>query len=1149
VLSTEAEQLHYRSDDQKHAHEVIKKWAALAAGGHLERKETALDASFLHEVFGEALGYRTGTDSPDAYHLDRNFTVPGCGTADGALGEFATNRQPKVAAVIELKDAGTDLDYDRFNGRTAVEQLWDYLKFLPDTPWGIVSNYLTIRLYHRDKTPQRFEYFTLEELARSEERFRAFWCLLGRGGLLYGGGKLQQPPRAKTLLDRSETKQRQVGDDLYDTYSRNRWLLIQHLMEARGKSQDQAIHIAQALLDRIIFVAFCEDRGLLAPDTIEATYRRVPMFARVTNPRWQNFLGLFGAMDAGSPNPPIPKFNGGLFRRDSEVDDLQLDDEPWTDFFQTIGSYDYRYEVNVDVLGHIFEKSIAELERVRVTGLFTVANGNSHAQTHAANGKSIDKRNGSGAANGNSKQPAMTKSAERKRFGIYYTPPDFTAFLVDRAVNGVIDERFGEMAKRHGIKPEVVKSNAREPFTTEFWRDCLEALRSVYVCDPACGSGAFLIEAFDALEVRYQQVIDQLHILGEPDAAALAETIPDMILADNLYGVDLSPQAVEIAQLALWIRSARPAKTLADLSENIVCGNSLVDDPAVHPKAFKWSEMFPHVFNRDQAGFDCIVGNPPWERMKLQEREFFAYSNPQIAEAVNAADRRKLIAELEKQHPELHDRYEEAQAAADCTLAYVRNSGRYPLTGRGDVNTYMVFAELARTIVSPAGRVGILVPSGIATDHTTREFFQTLVDGKHLISLHDFENKSAVFADVHRSFKFCTLVYGGADVTSSTADFLFFAREMEDIEDRKKHISLSTADFALMNPNTRTCPIFRTRQDAEITRAVYKRVPILIDNNRDAGGNPWGVRFFTMFHQTNDAELFKDPMWLSKHDFKHRGNRWVKDKHAYLPLYEAKMVQIYDHRAASVVIDERNWVRQGQTADTTQVAHQNPEFVAQPRWWVDEAAVKKALGGESASAYLCYKDVTSPTNQRTMIAAFVPHVGVVNSAPLMLLDKGIDARRAACLLANMNSFAYDFIARQKVGGVHLNFFIVEQLPTFAPDTYSEKCPWAKSRTLERWISDRVLKLTCTANDMKPLAKVCDFDPPVHKWNSTERTQIMAELDAAFFILYGLERDEVEYILSTFKGIAVAEESMLTGQPPLVQLLSTYDALRAAMRNE
>lgn len=1096
-LAEEAEKVFYRGQQQDDSHEIVKHWADLEHEGHLAKKETALDADFLHEVFGEALGYQGVTESPDDYQRQRNFTVPGVGIADGALGNFRPGAEGSPLVVMELKGAHVNLDKDKFNGRTPVQQCWDYLNALPDCPWGIVSNFVSFRLYHRDKTPLAYEVFKLQDL-RDLKTFRRFYCLFERGGLVrpLSGRTL----RAPELLERTENRQREVGSELYSHYSQERASLIEHLCHEQGKSLDLAIHITQKLLDRIIFVAFCEDRELLPPKCIDKAYNTLPPFSKVTNPRWRNFLDLFHAVDKGHPDFDLTTgFDGGLFRHDPEVDDLQLDDQ-WTNFFRSVGTYDFRDEVNVEVLGHLFEQSVAELEKMRVGGLFAL---------EAAATPS----------------PAMRKSAERKRFGTYYTPPDFTRFIVRNTVAEVIEQRLEQVRCSHGLEPAETQSDKRSPGLAAYWQDCLNALRTVTICDPACGSGAFLVEAYEVLEESYTKIIDELALHQGSDANQLEDAIPDMILADNLFGVDVSRQAVEITQLALWIRSACRNKTLADLSENVVLGNSLVTDTDVHPQAMDFKTQFHEVFSRkENPGFDCVVGNPPWERLKLQEREFFAFSAPQIAGAVSAAGRRKMIKSLEQSDPELHGEYEKAKHSAEETLAHVRASGNFPLTAKGDINTYILFAELAHKIVGPNGRVGLLVPSGIATDKTTAKFFAELIQSKSLVSLHDFENKAPVFPDVHRSFKFSTLVFGGSKVKTTQADFVFFARHMSDLEDKDRHISLSGKDMAILNPNTHTCPVFRSRRDADLTKAIYRRVPILIDRSRKKGGNPWGIKFVRMFDQTNDAELFHSREELTKLKAKQHGNCWKKGKRTFLPLYEAKMIQAYDHRAASVVVESENWMRQGQTDPTSPVAHQNPEFVVQPRWWVEDAEVAKELGERARSHYLSYKDVTSPTNRRTMIAAMIPHVAVVNSAPLVLTGDDVGTRQACCLLANLNSFALDFVARQKVGGVHLNFFIVEQLPLFPPDRYQDRCPWDKRFTLERWISDRVLKLTCTADDMGPLAEAAGLDPPVHKWNPDEREKLMAELDAAFFLLYGIGRDDVQYILSTFSGAKRKEDS-------------------------
>ncbi|HVC98884.1 MAG TPA: type I restriction enzyme HsdR N-terminal domain-containing protein [Pirellulales bacterium] len=323
-LVDEADKPVHRGPRQDRAFEILGRWAELESKGHLGKKETSLDASFLHEVFGEGLGYRTATENPEKYELERNFTVEGTGTADGALGLFATGAQPRPLAVIELKAVGTDLDRDKFNGRTAVQQCWDYLSALPECPWGIVSNFTTFRLYHRDKTPLAYEQFELREL-RDRAKFLQFYCLFEVGGLVHT--VLGAPPRAIHLLELSANRQREVGDVLYDDYSTHRFRLIEHLRQRHGKRLETAIHIAQKLLDRIVFVAFCEDRGLLPRKCIDTAYRNLPPFTKVTNPRWCNFVQLFRAIDEGHPTLELePGYNGGLFRRDPEVDDLRW---PW----------------------------------------------------------------------------------------------------------------------------------------------------------------------------------------------------------------------------------------------------------------------------------------------------------------------------------------------------------------------------------------------------------------------------------------------------------------------------------------------------------------------------------------------------------------------------------------------------------------------------------------------------------------------------------------------------------------------------------------------------------------------------------------------------------------------------------------------------
>jgi len=1102
------------------AHEILIKWADLESSGRLARMhETQLQGEFLGDVFGRALGYRLFSEGADEWTLEQHHTIAGQ-EPDAILGRFRHGEPRKPAGVVELKGPLVHPDRDRSNGRTAVQQCWEYLVNTDrdHCRWGIVSNMVSFRLYERDSTQRRYEHFSLQSL-RDIDTFLQFYCIFHTRGLVenIAGRK----PRAMELLERSSKRQREVGDELYDRYSQHRTLLIDHLHREHGHAVPEAIEIVQRLLDRVIFVAFCEDRDLLPERTIKRAYQQLPAFYAVTNPRWQNFKALFRFLDAGNEEQHIPGYNGGLFAP-SPADDIELDDT-WTTFFDQIGDYDFADEVNLDVLGHLFEKSITELEKQRTSGLFE------------------------GSPERTEQYAQMPQSVKRKQLGIYYTPPELTSRIVGYTVDELIDQRLANLARQMGgaAVPAAQTSAAPEPpDTADYWAAAIDLIRNLKIVDPACGSGAFLFQAYEVLEHRYHEAIGHLDALGDPRAKDHAASVAEYILNDNLYGVDLSPEAVEITQLALWIRSATPGRTLATLARNIVHGNSLVHDPAIDPAGFDWRERFPEVFDRtpEHAGFDCVIGNPPWERIKLQEREFFSIPAPEIATATNAAKRRTLVAKLESDDPKLYQRYQEALAAAETLLTYCRKSGEYPLTGKGDINTYAVFAELASRIVAPRGRVGLLTPSGIASDKTTKDFFASIAENDRLIRLFDFENRTKTFfPDVDGRFKFCILNFRGAlpsppgrgaggegasgGASGDAADFVFFAHRIEDLEDRKRHIPLSGDDIALLNPNTRTCPIFRTRRDAGITKAIYRRVPVLIDRRRKTTGNPWGLSFMRMFDQTNDAEHFVETGWFLRNGYTLRGNHWSKRKRQYLPLYEAKMVQMFDHRAKSVVTDETNWVRQGQTSTTTLVEHQNPEYAPLPRFWVKRERVAKVIDGEEPSAWLGFKDITSPTNQRTMIASFIPLAGATNHFVLVLASVGY--RRQACLLANLNSFANDYCARQKIGGVTLNFFIVEQLPTLSPDTYDKPCPWSKGESLEAWISERVLKLTCTAEDMLPLAEACDFTSGsfrgeyggrLHKWDPADRAQLMAELDAAYFLLYGIGRDDAEYILSTFAGV-------------------------------
>lgn len=452
---------------QDKAYDILLRWAALETSGKLHaHRETTIDTQFLDQLFGEGLGYELKTVQPDAYTMEHKFTVPGVGTADAALGRFPASKSPTV--VIELKGARVDLDRDRSQGRTAVQQCWDYMNALPECQWGIVSNFSIIRLYHRTKGSLSYEEFALQELT-DRTRFNQFFALFETGGLL--PSRATPLPRALALLQKTERRQKEVGDDLYHEYQFRRLELIDYLMKHERKGLDEAIRIAQKLLDRIIFIAFCEDRELLPEKCLESASKNVPAFSRHRNPRWHNYLGLFHAINHGSDGvPPINRFNGGLFAEDPGVDGLDLQDEPWAKTFQGFGAYDFSEEVNVEVLGHLFERSITELEKLRVGGLLALkANANLPAPVKGR--KKVAKR----AA---PKPPAddpiskMPKSAQRKKFGIYYTPPAFTGLIVERTVDEIVVSRFDAIARSKKLDPERI-AEATPKAQLAHWSACL----------------------------------------------------------------------------------------------------------------------------------------------------------------------------------------------------------------------------------------------------------------------------------------------------------------------------------------------------------------------------------------------------------------------------------------------------------------------------------------------------------------------------------------------------------------------------------------------------------------------------------------------------------------------------------------------------
>ncbi|MDZ7704224.1 MAG: N-6 DNA methylase [Trueperaceae bacterium] len=576
-----------------------------------------------------------------------------------------------------------------------------------------------------------------------------------------------------------------------------------------------------------------------------------------------------------------------------------------------------------------------------------------------------------------------------------------------------------------------------------------------------------------------------------------------------------------------------------------------------HPEIFFHPDGTPNP----SGGFDVIIGNPPWERVKLQEKEFFTTRDDAITSAPNAAKRKKLIKQLETTNPDLYNAFQEAINEADATSNFLRVSGRYPLSSVGDINTYQVFTELARDLTAASGRTGIIVPSGVATDSTTQDLFRDFVESRSLVSLSDFENREKLFQGVDSRYKFSLVILTAPGNGPEAAEFSFFNTRVEHLNDLRRTFFLTPEDFKTINPNTLTCPTFRTGRDADLTLRMYEQAGVFIDKNDDKNGNPWGASFLRMFDMSNDSDKFRTAEDLESRSYTLRGNRYEQDDDLYLPLYEGKMLQFYDHRAASIIVNPDNRQRTGQPEPTDLTQHLDPYFAPLPRYWVHYETLAETTQVEQW--LFAFKSVTSSTNVNTFIGTPTPFTPIGHSCSVIKTNQ--NSLLQVALVGNFSSLTLDYVVKQKVGGLNLSFFLVEQFPVLSPHHL---------RPHLDTIAPKVLELTYTAWDIKPFADDLwreaspdlqerlraqwqenaeavggggGLEPPAFldqpadgcplapfTWDDERRAHLRAELDALFAHLYNLSRDDLLWILDprdvdpetpsrTFPGLRRNEE--------------------------
>ena len=1206
---------------------------ASAQWKHFEQKMERKDIDpyqatvvFVTELLKDTLGYPVITAISEIQVTDRSYPIKYKATGVGSL-EIPIVITPHQ---LSLDDADNRFAIKNLLGETTGNRKktpfqlgQEFLNSSDHHQWAIVSNGKTLRLIRDASTLTRpsFLEFDIQDILSGQRysEFAYIWRLLhaSRAGLV---NLLEENNKPQVIWEIWREAGQEEGTRVRDglrlgveqaliifgngfIHHPNNDSLRQALSEGR-LTPDQYFSQLLRLIYRLIFVFSIEERGFLRNDPSSqddqitsqlklnasntyaegyslARFRDLSLRRRAMNrfnDLWQSVKIVFRGLEVGEPKLGLPAL-GGLFSF-SQCQDIDSADLYNSDLLAAIKNLrwttqnggnlspiDYR-NMGVEELGSVYESLLELVPEINLPAKKFGFVGIDSEGTNAGN--------------------------QRKLTGSYYTPDSLVQELIKSALEPVIEQK--------------LKDNPNNP---------IQALLSISVIDPACGSGHFLLAAARKIAERLAQFQSNDGVVtSQSYRHALREVISNCI-----FGVDRNPMAIELARTALWLESYEENRPLSFLDHHLQCGDALlglmdlkaiykgipkeafkalsgdtaevcselarknrqelnqfdkdfqsgqtlmkfddllgvemirqveqmsVDNPdeiskkekaylqfltsaknsklsraadvlvgaflvsknksnkqliptsstlylemmsethselhsqqltlakeaCIKSQVFHWQIAFPQIFAL--GGFDCVLANPPWEVSQMGEEEFFASKAPQIS-VLAGEKRKKAISELATINPQLWNQFIFESHKINAANNFYKGSGRFKLSAIGKLNTYPLFSETISTIHNQNGRAGFIVPTGIATDDSTKEFFSYLTQNSSLISLFDLENSNGIFQAVHRSYKFCLITLG----FSQEAKFVFYTSNVNQIADSRRQFSLTPEEFKLINPNTLNCPIFRSNKDAELTKKIYLSTPVLVNDNLTTG-NPWGVTFSQgLFNMTSDSNLFKE----------------IKEKNV-LPLYEAKFIHLYDHRWAT-------FNDLASSRDITLLEKQNPDYVVNPRYWIDSKEVYDQLLEKNWKYkwLLGWRGIARATDERSVIGAVFPLSGVGNSLHLVFPDSSISVKKIAAFLGNISSIPFDYVARQKIGGVNFNFYIPKQLPVIAPEQYTED-------NLE-FILSRVLQLTFTSYDMVDWAKDLGYFGEPFIFDPSERSILRSELDAYYAFLYGLTRDELSFIL-------------------------------------
>lgn len=576
-----------------------------------------------------------------------------------------------------------------------------------------------------------------------------------------------------------------------------------------------------------------------------------------------------------------------------------------------------------------------------------------------------------------------------------------------------------------------------------------------------------------------------------------------------------------------------------------------INELARQYRFFHWHLEFPGIFTVPDGGstdpetgwtggFSCVVGNPPWERVKIQDKEFFGNAGrPDIEGAATAAIRKKMIDELKDADPDMFTAYHAALRQSEGTAHILLKSGRYPLTGQGDVNTYSVFAETMRTVTSPEGAAGVITPTGLATDKTTAPFFANTLSNHRLYAFYDFENEAKIFHDVHNQMHFAISVMTGGMRIAPRTRFAFYTRYISDLPSRR--FDLAAGEVLALNPNTGTLPMFRSRKDADITLGIYSRHPVLVREG-ETDGNPWGISFATLFHMANDSHLFHTAEDLADRIF--NGWSYRRGGTEYVPLYEAKMLSHFDHRFSTYMGATQAQLNKGTLPRLDDNDHDDPGIEPVARYWIEHSKSQSRLSERWPYDWLLgWRDITKAHQVRTFIPCVLPTSAVGHAFPVAYLD---DPTNGFLLQAMWSTFTFDFIANQKLSGNHMTYSVVNQMASVAPGSFQDPALWKPDVLLRDWIRPYACELSYTSRRLRSYAEALgDLGPPFH-WDPERRALLSADLDAAFLHIYGLNRNEAEHVLDSFFVFRKYEERDFGEYRTRRLVLEAYDRMTKAI---